>query len=72
MLLIDSVMGNSLAKAAALDFGIQWVLWVVAASFKTEKFYDLAGLPKCMFNNSVHVKFNKLVLCNANCVRLTG
>lgn len=37
------IMGNSLVKAAAVDFGIQWVGWAVAASLKTEKFYDLAG-----------------------------
>ncbi|KAL8600571.1 hypothetical protein ACOMHN_062443 [Nucella lapillus] len=36
-------MGNSLAKAAALDFGIQWGCWVIAAALKTEKFYDLTG-----------------------------
>ncbi|XP_076461945.1 uncharacterized protein LOC143294365 [Babylonia areolata] len=36
-------MGNSLAKAAALDFGIQWGCWVLASALKTEKFYDLAG-----------------------------
>jgi len=32
-----------LAKTAALDFGIQWGCWAVAALLKTEKFYDLAG-----------------------------
>ncbi|KAL8598312.1 hypothetical protein ACOMHN_047633 [Nucella lapillus] len=36
-------MGNSLAKAAAVDFGIQWCCWIVASALKTEKFYDLAG-----------------------------
>ncbi|CAG5136123.1 unnamed protein product [Candidula unifasciata] len=36
-------MGNSLVKAAALDFGIQWVCWAFAAALQTEKFYDLAG-----------------------------
>ncbi|KAK7493212.1 hypothetical protein BaRGS_00015549 [Batillaria attramentaria] len=36
-------MGNSLAKAAAVDVGIQWCCWVLAAALKTEKFYDLAG-----------------------------
>ncbi|XP_064614376.1 uncharacterized protein LOC135478042 [Liolophura sinensis] len=38
-----SIMGSSFSKAAALDFGIQWGCWVVAAALKTEKFYDLAG-----------------------------
>jgi hypothetical protein len=37
-------MGSNLAKAAALDFGIQWGCWVLAASLQTEKFYDLAGM----------------------------
>ncbi|KAK3085972.1 hypothetical protein FSP39_011459 [Pinctada imbricata] len=36
-------MGNTIGKAAVVDFGIQWALWAVAAAFKTEKFYDLAG-----------------------------
>ncbi|XP_033762483.1 uncharacterized protein LOC117344000 isoform X1 [Pecten maximus] len=36
-------MGNSLAKAAAVDFGIQWACWAVAAVLQTEKFYDLAA-----------------------------
>ena len=36
-------MGNVLVKSAALDFGIQWVCFVLAAALKTEKFYDLAG-----------------------------
>ncbi|XP_043939760.1 uncharacterized protein LOC122811769 [Protopterus annectens] len=43
MLMIGSVMGNALMKFAAVDFGIQWVLWVVAALLRTERFYDLAG-----------------------------
>ncbi|ESO82198.1 hypothetical protein LOTGIDRAFT_179919 [Lottia gigantea] len=37
------MMGNTLVKSAALDFGIQWACWAVAAVLKTEKFYDLAG-----------------------------
>ncbi|XP_060066312.1 uncharacterized protein LOC132546606 [Ylistrum balloti] len=36
-------MGSSLGKAAAVDFGIQWACWAVAAVLQTEKFYDLAG-----------------------------
>ncbi|CAG2221453.1 Cytochrome c-b,Cytochrome c, somatic B,Cytochrome c, testis-specific,Cytochrome c,Cytochrome c 2,Cytochrome c, somatic,Cytochrome c iso-1/iso-2,Cytochrome c-2,Cytochrome c, somatic A [Mytilus edulis] len=34
---------SNLVKAAAVDFGIQWACWAVAATLKTEKFYDLAG-----------------------------
>ena len=41
---IEAVMGNSFGKAAVIDFGVQWALWVVASALKTEKFYDLAGL----------------------------
>lgn len=37
------MMGNTLAKSAVIDFGIQWACWVFAAALKTEKFYDLAG-----------------------------
>ena len=36
-------MGNVLVKSAFLDFGIQWLCYVVAAALKTEKFYDIAG-----------------------------
>ncbi|XP_074659189.1 uncharacterized protein LOC141911959 [Tubulanus polymorphus] len=38
-----SIMGNILCKSAAVDFGVQWALWVLAAALRTEKFYDLAG-----------------------------
>ncbi|XP_054655150.1 uncharacterized protein si:ch211-210c8.6 isoform X2 [Dunckerocampus dactyliophorus] len=37
------IMGSTLGKCAAADFGIQWVGWALAAALKTEKFYDLAG-----------------------------
>ena len=30
-------------KAAITDMAVQWVLFLIAAYFKTEKFYDLAG-----------------------------
>lgn len=36
-------MGNVLVKAAATDMALQWTLFLLAAYFKTEKFYDLAG-----------------------------
>ncbi|XP_069509767.1 uncharacterized protein [Ambystoma mexicanum] len=36
-------MLQELALGAALDFGLQWGLWGLAALLKTEKFYDLAG-----------------------------
>ena len=36
-------MGNTLVKAAVTDMGLQWGLFLIAAYFRTEKFYDLAG-----------------------------
>ncbi|XP_054465195.1 uncharacterized protein si:ch211-210c8.6 [Anoplopoma fimbria] len=39
----DTVMGSTLVKCAATDLGIQWAGWALAAAFRTEKFYDLAG-----------------------------
>lgn len=39
----DVIMGSTLVKCAAADLGIQWAGWALAAAFKTEKFYDLAG-----------------------------
>ncbi|KAM9752935.1 uncharacterized protein ACNS7B_009235 [Menidia menidia] len=39
----DTIMGSTLVKCAATDLGIQWAGWALAAAFKTEKFYDLAG-----------------------------
>ncbi|XP_064389929.1 uncharacterized protein LOC135337854 isoform X2 [Halichondria panicea] len=36
-------MGSVLSKAAVTDLALQWALFLVAAYFKTEKFYDLAG-----------------------------
>ena len=36
-------MGNTLVKAAVIDMGLQWGLFLIAVYFKTEKFYDLAG-----------------------------
>lgn len=41
--LLDMTMGSTLAKCALTDLGIQWAGWAIAAAFKTEKFYDLAG-----------------------------
>lgn len=37
------IMGGVLVKCAAVDLGIQWTGWALAAAFRTEKFYDLAG-----------------------------
>lgn len=48
---MDYIMGNDIAKAAAIDFGIQWSLWAVASILKTEKFYDLAGIRRHLLIN---------------------
>ena len=34
---------SSLRQAAALDFGLQWGLFAVAAALRTERFYDASG-----------------------------
>ena len=36
-------MGNVLTRSLAIDFSIQWLLFLIAAYLRTEKFYDLAG-----------------------------
>jgi hypothetical protein len=36
-------MGNALVKAAASDMVLQCALFLVAAYFQTEKFYDISG-----------------------------
>lgn len=41
--LSDFIMGSTVAKCAVTDLAIQWAGWAVAATLKTEKFYDLAG-----------------------------
>nr|XP_054767679.1 uncharacterized protein LOC129274953 [Lytechinus pictus] len=39
----NSAISSLLVKSAVWDVGIQWSLFLIAAYFKTEKFYDLAG-----------------------------
>uniref|UniRef100_A0A672FCL7 Uncharacterized LOC115408908 n=1 Tax=Salarias fasciatus TaxID=181472 RepID=A0A672FCL7_SALFA len=39
----ELTMGSTLVKCALTDLGVQWAGWALAAAFKTEKFYDLAG-----------------------------
>jgi hypothetical protein len=48
VIMLERTMGNLLAKSAAVDFSVQWLLWAVAATMKTEKFYDLAGAYRCI------------------------
>ena len=36
-------MGSVLSKVVVTDLLLQWGLFLVAAYFRTEKFYDLAG-----------------------------
>ena len=34
---------GAMMTLAAVDFGIQWVVWAFSAYFTTERFYDLTG-----------------------------
>ena len=36
-------MGNVLAKAAAVDMSIQWIMFLLAYYLRTEKFFDITG-----------------------------
>jgi len=36
-------MGYPILTLAAVDFGIQWIVWAFSAYFATERFYDLTG-----------------------------
>eukprot|EP00210_Caulerpa_lentillifera_P007677 g7328.t1 len=38
-----SVKASTLVGTLILDFGINWIAWIVASVFQTEKFYDLVG-----------------------------
>jgi len=40
---IVSVANSYYGKLFILDMGIQWVGWLFAITFKTEKFYDITG-----------------------------
>lgn len=40
---LDQTMGGILVRCAVTDLGVQWFGWALAAAFRTEKFYDLAG-----------------------------
>lgn len=42
-ILSSTILSSAYAKAAIIDFGLQWCLWAVSSILKTEKFYDLAG-----------------------------
>ena len=39
----ELIMGSTLVKCGLTDLGIQWTGWALAAAFRTERFYDLAG-----------------------------
>merc|ERR1712048_1272792 len=34
---------GAMMTLAAVDFGVQWVVWAFSAYFTTERFYDLTG-----------------------------
>jgi hypothetical protein len=54
------IMGSALGKAAAVDFGIQFVGWAVAAALKTEKFYDLTGKSRNIAVELSYWRFRKV------------
>ncbi|CAL1547301.1 unnamed protein product [Lymnaea stagnalis] len=58
---IFTTMGSTLGKAVILDFGIQWACWAVAASLKTEKFYDLAGSSTYILLTFLSMNQNKTI-----------
>lgn len=42
-MLVQSKMGNTLGKAAFVDFAVQWSMGTLAILLGTEKFFDLVG-----------------------------
>ncbi len=40
---LTSLATSYYGKLFAIDMGVQWVGWLLAVTFKTEKFYDLTG-----------------------------
>ena len=43
MEILSTIFGSSMGRIFLIDIGIQWVGWIFAVAFKTEKFYDLTG-----------------------------
>ena len=43
MSVLLSIFDNYYFKIFAIDMGIQWASWGVAAFIQTEKFYDITG-----------------------------
>lgn len=41
--LVTTWFSGPIGKMFLFDVGIQWVGWVFAVTFNTEKFYDLTG-----------------------------
>ena len=39
-----SILDNYYFKIFAIDMGIQWGAWGIAAYLQTEKFYDITGM----------------------------
>jgi len=73
---MEKVFSSPLFSAAALDFGIQWGLWLVASFFQTEKFYDLAGSSTFILLTWQTLrwggKFHLRQLVQSSCVTLWG
>jgi hypothetical protein len=54
------LVNNYYANILAIDFGIQWVAWVFASFFKTEKFYDFTGKFCVKFSRLIAKKLKKV------------
>jgi len=70
--ILSSVPKRPLLTAAALDFGIQWSLWIVASFYQTEKFFDLAGSCTSIFLTLQSLRWQRKVtlrqLVQSGCV----
>ena len=73
---MERIWSNTLFTAAVADFGIQWIMWLVASLFQTEKFYDLAGSSTFVFLTWQTLRwggqFHVRQLIQSGCVTMWG
>ena len=55
-----SILDNYYFKIFAIDMGIQWGAWGIAAYLQTEKFYDITGNGSLINNMYVSVMNNQI------------
>ena len=61
---------NYFVKVFAIDMGIQWAAWGVAACLQTEKFYDITGKQFLTIHHYLGVNLffvDYIRLCNLHC-----